>query len=970
MKKYLIVILCLVLLIQPMSIYAVDELEGDSFNDMEGHWAKEVVDKHYQMGMVKGYPDDTFKPDEKIIRSEIVALINRYFGLKVEADENFQDVLEGQWFSKDALKAKYYQYVKEVNLNPEDALTREDAVFMLDVLIDVDEEESVKDKLVLVDLDDTSQEGKKIIGGFVEKGYINGYEDGTFRPDEAISRAEILTIFEEMLGYIVESQDDIDNMPQGTTKITIVNPGIVIEDMNIDGDIYIAPGANGQVFIKNTAVNGKIIISGGSSDQSIFLEDIEADMVLITKDMVGPTVQIAGRSSIGTLKVKSVARIIMDGDSSVRRAEINDKLDIQLNEKSSIVILKANAEILAQGEGNIINAYIGSKNVVLKMKPSYVKVEKNAGTAMISGEEVTSRNDGSHHSSGSTGSTGDTGSGQPDPADVTAPTIDNKVIISNGSSESSLDLSWTKATDNETDGSELAYIIYYSTINNIDTVENMEANGTKAGETFDIDSKSITGLEADTEYYFNIIVKDKVGNKTAYTSASEMTDKAEGEISNSIIGAGSTDDPFVIMYIEDLVEIAKNTNEEGTIIYSNASYELGSNLDFTSAESYRNPEGKDVTDIDEDGEIDETLMNALKKGDESDPGKGFKPIESRDNSTFDGKNHSISNLYINRGLTSNVGLFSYLATCSISNLNVIDAEINGDRNTGIIAGNNGGVIMNCFASGKVNGSRGVGGLIGNNDDGEITNCSTNVEVNGYRELGGLIGQDSGGIIENCYSISRVTGNSESYCAGGLTGFNYKTTIKKCYAISTVTGNYQTGGLVGSNYMNSEIADSYSISSVTGNYNVGGLAGDCYSDGIIRNCYSMGTVTGNNSVGGLVGSSYWGGMIYNSIALSEIVIGNTSDPGRVVSSSDSESVLINNYANINMVVKEADVIKSAVEGIDLRDGKGITEFDYSNASFYTDPIKWFVDGENDKWDFNNVWEIKFGASRPTLKGVSE
>ncbi|OMF09169.1 S-layer homology domain-containing protein, partial [Paenibacillus sp. FSL H7-0331] len=74
-----------------------------------------------------------------------------------------------------------------------------------------------------------------------------------------------------------------------------------------------------------------------------------------------------------------------------------------------------------------------------------------------------------------------------------------------------------------------------SSSNNLDTVANIEANGTVIGSyAADLGAFDVTGLTASTAYHFNVIVKDESGNKTAYTSKQVTTDAAPTFTINAI----------------------------------------------------------------------------------------------------------------------------------------------------------------------------------------------------------------------------------------------------------------------------------------------------------------------------------------------------------------------------------------------------------------------------------------------------
>lgn len=98
------------------------------------------------------------------------------------------------------------------------------------------------------------------------------------------------------------------------------------------------------------------------------------------------------------------------------------------------------------------------------------------------------------------------------------PTITNGAITPSNITTSGVQLDWAKASDDITAQEDLEYQVYQSSNNNIDTVSTIELNGTPlGGYTKDSNSFNVTGLVANTTYYFNVIVKDTDGNKSAYT---------------------------------------------------------------------------------------------------------------------------------------------------------------------------------------------------------------------------------------------------------------------------------------------------------------------------------------------------------------------------------------------------------------------------------------------------------------------
>ena len=276
--------------------------------------------------------------------------------------------------------------------------------------------------------------------------------------------------------------------------------------------------------------------------------------------------------------------------------------------------------------------------------------------------------------------------------------------------------------------------------------------------------------------------------------------------------------------------------------------------------------------------------------------------------TFDGNNHTISNLSI-KSSSTHVGFFGALGTnaivrnlsiegdctdhCIVSSsgtgsvgaiagilksgasLDNVSASINvsglgaESKDIGGLVGSNEGTITDSYATGGVSGAKGTtGGLVGSNSD-SISNSYATGSVTGYDgDTGGLVGINNGTITDSYASGDVTSGDVDTATAGvgntgGLVGYN-SDSISNSYATGSVTG-YEgsandTGGLVGYNSNSASISNSYASGDVTGymgNNGTGGLVGHFHS-GSINNSYAIGNVmltTGNddNAIGGLVGS---------------------------------------------------------------------------------------------------------------------
>lgn len=162
-----------------------------SFNDTEDHWAKTYIEDLSDKGIVEGYEDGSFKPDEKVKRAEAIKMIMN--NQEKECDASlFPDLYEDQWFCGVVTKAYTIGAVEGDNgkLYPDKEMSRAEAVKVLLSVQGITPPEVKEDPF-------TDVPKTEWYAGYVYKASILGYvegEGGAFDPDRPISRAELAKI--------------------------------------------------------------------------------------------------------------------------------------------------------------------------------------------------------------------------------------------------------------------------------------------------------------------------------------------------------------------------------------------------------------------------------------------------------------------------------------------------------------------------------------------------------------------------------------------------------------------------------------------------------------------------------------------------------------------------------------------------------------------------------------------------------
>ncbi|CEN77866.1 ZmpA/ZmpB/ZmpC family metallo-endopeptidase [Paraclostridium sordellii] len=163
--------------------------ETDDFNKSIYRNDHKII-KHNKY--INGYPDNTFRQENKITRGEMATMLTRIIldGKQVPITENkFNDISNDYWAKNEvnylASKGLLNGY-EDGTFRPENPITRAEVATIL-----VRSNGDIKQKLkkIFPDIDD-SHWANKYIEKAAELGYMLGYEDGSFKPDQVITRGE------------------------------------------------------------------------------------------------------------------------------------------------------------------------------------------------------------------------------------------------------------------------------------------------------------------------------------------------------------------------------------------------------------------------------------------------------------------------------------------------------------------------------------------------------------------------------------------------------------------------------------------------------------------------------------------------------------------------------------------------------------------------------------------------------------
>lgn len=174
----------------------------ENYSDMNSeHWAYESVSKLSEKGVINGFDDGTFKPDNTVTREQFVKMLVTAFEINGESDSSFSDVDKNRWsapFIEKAVASGITNGVSDKLFAPEAFVTRQDAAVMLYRICNA-KNISLTGTAVPTDADEVSDYAKESVNALAGAGIIRGFEDGSFKPLQSLTRAQAAKLIYSLL---------------------------------------------------------------------------------------------------------------------------------------------------------------------------------------------------------------------------------------------------------------------------------------------------------------------------------------------------------------------------------------------------------------------------------------------------------------------------------------------------------------------------------------------------------------------------------------------------------------------------------------------------------------------------------------------------------------------------------------------------------------------------------------------------
>lgn len=176
------------------------ENKTTEFTDMSKHWAADAVSKLAGKGIISGFEDGTFKPEEKVTRAQFTVMIAKARGLTEGEYCNLSDVEKGSWYEKSvnaAVSAGIVSGMGDGSFRPNEYIRRQDALLILyrafGEKLQTGAAKSFADKEYISDY------AKEAVDALSASGVVTGTDAGELKPIDNTSRAEVAALLARIL---------------------------------------------------------------------------------------------------------------------------------------------------------------------------------------------------------------------------------------------------------------------------------------------------------------------------------------------------------------------------------------------------------------------------------------------------------------------------------------------------------------------------------------------------------------------------------------------------------------------------------------------------------------------------------------------------------------------------------------------------------------------------------------------------
>lgn len=344
-----LLVLCMIFLWIPFE--SAGAVSGELV-DIKGHWAEQDIKEWIDLGIITGYPDQTFRPEAVISRGEFASLVNKAFNFsESKTTVAFKDLKPSDWVYTQVQTAVAQGYINgysDQTFRQKQHINRQETATILNKLLKLDSN-ALFPTISFEDSSEIPNWSRAAIQNMIGFGIMEAGEGNSFQPQRQTTRAEaVVSIKRALASSLTDRYTKSGNY--GTAELQIINKNVVVDaasvtlrNMHIKGDLLISEKVGeGNVYLDGVIVDGATRVEGGGVN-SIHMKN----------------------STIPSLIVKRLngsVRIVAEGNTKINHSEIMTSTVLEENNLEGMGF----ATVIVTGEQEqAVNGVSPGKSLIL-----------------------------------------------------------------------------------------------------------------------------------------------------------------------------------------------------------------------------------------------------------------------------------------------------------------------------------------------------------------------------------------------------------------------------------------------------------------------------------------------------------------------------------------------------------------------------------------------------------------------------
>lgn len=317
-KRILALVLVLVLSLGmaiPASAASTPRKASDFSDFNASAWYAEAVTAAVADGLLYGKSNSMLDPDGYLTRAEMAAVINRAFGAYKTTDISaYKDVSPNAWYYKDIQKAVWmgtYEGQSASSMAPDASITRQEIMTVVAraLYLDLDRYEET-DLTKFADYRQISDWALPYVRAMVGAGYIQGRDTG-LAAQASITRAEFAQLFFNIVRQYITKSGSFNGSLDGNLLIRSGN--VTLKDSVINGDLILGNGvADDKITLSNVTIKGRLVVWGGGVSAVYCNDGTDVDELIVCR-------------------VDNPVKVIFDKESTLK---VHSKIDVEITDRA------------------------------------------------------------------------------------------------------------------------------------------------------------------------------------------------------------------------------------------------------------------------------------------------------------------------------------------------------------------------------------------------------------------------------------------------------------------------------------------------------------------------------------------------------------------------------------------------------------------------------------------------------------